>query len=45
MRPSENRYPVQTFVVEHSDQLIIEAIQREIKRQGQVSTFSTGCED
>ncbi|NMA92130.1 MAG: transcription-repair coupling factor [Firmicutes bacterium] len=34
--PPENRYPVQTFVVEHSDQLIIEAIQREIKRQGQV---------
>ncbi len=34
--PPENRYPVQTFVLEYSDQLVTEAIQRELKRQGQV---------
>ncbi|HHX87842.1 MAG TPA: DEAD/DEAH box helicase, partial [Firmicutes bacterium] len=34
--PPENRYPVQTFVMEYSDQLVTEAIQRELKRQGQV---------
>lgn len=34
--PPENRYPVQTFVVDYSEQLIREAIQRELNRQGQV---------
>ncbi|NLM22846.1 MAG: transcription-repair coupling factor [Firmicutes bacterium] len=34
--PPENRYPVQTFVVEYSEQLIREAIQRELNRRGQV---------
>lgn len=34
--PPENRYPVQTFVVEYSDGLVREAVQRELNRQGQV---------
>lgn len=34
--PPENRYPVQTFVVEYSDQLVWEAFQRELNRRGQV---------
>ncbi len=34
--PPENRYPVQTFVVEYSDLLVKEAVQRELNRQGQV---------
>ncbi|RJX24745.1 MAG: transcription-repair coupling factor [Dethiobacter sp.] len=34
--PPENRYPVQTYVVEYSDSLIKEAIQRELNRGGQV---------
>lgn len=34
--PPENRYPVQTFVVEYSENLIKEAIQRELNRDGQV---------
>lgn len=34
--PPENRYPVQTFVVEYSENLIREAIYREFNRQGQV---------
>lgn len=34
--PPENRYPVQTYVVEYSDHLIKEAIQRELSRGGQV---------
>ena len=34
--PPENRYPVQTFVTEYSDQLVTETVQRELKRQGQV---------
>lgn len=34
--PPENRYPVQTYVVEYSDNLIKEAIQRELNRRGQV---------
>ena len=33
--PPEERYPVQTFVVEYSDQLIRDAIMREISRFGQ----------
>ncbi|NLY39734.1 MAG: transcription-repair coupling factor [Firmicutes bacterium] len=34
--PPENRYPVQTFIVEYSELLIKEAIQRELNRDGQV---------
>ncbi len=34
--PPENRYPVQTYVAEYSEQLVREAIQRELSRGGQV---------
>jgi len=34
--PPENRFPVQTYVVEHSNLLIREAIERELARGGQV---------
>lgn len=34
--PPENRYPVQTYVVEYTDHLIRESIMREINRGGQV---------
>jgi len=34
--PPENRYPVQTYVVEYADSLVREAIQRELHRRGQV---------
>lgn len=34
--PPENRFPVQTYVVEHSNTLVREAIEREIARGGQV---------
>jgi transcription-repair coupling factor (superfamily II helicase) len=34
--PPENRFPVQTFVVEHSPTLVREAIERELARGGQV---------
>lgn len=34
--PPEERYPIQTYVVEHNDQLIRDAILREINRGGQV---------
>ena len=34
--PPENRYPVQTYVAEYSEQLVREAIQRELNRGGQV---------
>lgn len=34
--PPENRYPIQTYVVEQNDQLIRDAILREIGRDGQV---------
>lgn len=34
--PPEERYPVQTYVVEHNDQLIRDAIVKEINRGGQV---------
>jgi transcription-repair coupling factor (superfamily II helicase) len=34
--PPEDRYPVQTFVVEYSDELVREAIRRELDRGGQV---------
>ncbi len=34
--PPENRYPVQTYVLEYSDQVVKEAITRELERHGQV---------
>jgi transcription-repair coupling factor (superfamily II helicase) len=34
--PPENRYPVQTYVMEYSEQLVAEAVQRELNRQGQI---------
>ena len=34
--PPEERYPVQTYVVEYNDQLIRDAIMRELNRGGQV---------
>ncbi|WP_223069055.1 transcription-repair coupling factor [Paenibacillus caui] len=34
--PPENRFPVQTYVVEHSQSLVREAIERELARGGQV---------
>ncbi|NLB81079.1 MAG: DEAD/DEAH box helicase, partial [Clostridiaceae bacterium] len=34
--PPKNRYPVSTYVLEYNDQIIGEAIQREIARGGQV---------
>jgi transcription-repair coupling factor (superfamily II helicase) len=34
--PPENRFPVQTYVVEHSMALVREAIERELAREGQV---------
>ena len=34
--PPENRYPIQTYVIEYSPNLIREAIQRELNRSGQV---------
>ncbi|MEI7027675.1 transcription-repair coupling factor [Paenibacillus sp. y28] len=34
--PPENRFPVQTYVVEHSNSLIREAVERELSRGGQV---------
>ncbi|MCR4443046.1 MAG: transcription-repair coupling factor [Peptococcaceae bacterium] len=43
--PPEDRYPVQTFVVEHSPQLIREAIRRELGRGGQVYYVHNRIED
>ncbi|MGZ9587092.1 transcription-repair coupling factor [Paenibacillus marinisediminis] len=34
--PPENRFPVQTYVLEHSDSLVREAVERELARGGQV---------
>jgi transcription-repair coupling factor (superfamily II helicase) len=34
--PPEERYPVQTYVVENNDMIICDAIRRELKRGGQV---------
>lgn len=34
--PPEERYPIQTYVVEYNDQLIRDAVMREISRNGQV---------
>lgn len=34
--PPEDRYPVQTYVIEYNEQIIRDAIRRELKRGGQV---------
>ncbi len=34
--PPEDRYPVQTYVLEYSEDLVREAVQRELNRDGQV---------
>lgn len=43
--PPEDRYPVQTFVVEHSPQLIRDAVRRELGRGGQVYFVHNRIED
>ncbi|MBE6071971.1 MAG: transcription-repair coupling factor [Clostridium butyricum] len=43
--PPEDRYPVQTYVVEQNDQLIRDAIIREIGRDGQVYFVHNRVED
>lgn len=43
--PPEERYPVQTYVVEQNDQLIRDAILREIGRDGQVYFVYNRVED
>nr|WP_257195150.1 DEAD/DEAH box helicase [Bradyrhizobium sp. WBOS08] len=43
--PPEERYPVQTYVVEQNDQLIRDAILREIGRGGQVYFVYNRVED
>lgn len=43
--PPENRYPIQTYVVEQNDQLIRDAIIREIGRGGQVYFVYNRVED
>lgn len=43
--PPEDRYPVQTFVVEYSSQLVREAIKRELGRGGQVYFVHNRVED
>lgn len=43
--PPEDRYPVQTFVVEYSPQLVREAIRRELGRGGQVYFVHNRIED
>lgn len=43
--PPEERYPVQTYVVEHSVPLIKEAIRREMARGGQVYYLRNRIED
>jgi transcription-repair coupling factor (superfamily II helicase) len=34
--PPEDRYPIQTYVLEYSENLVREVVQRELNRQGQV---------
>ncbi|QGG48706.1 transcription-repair coupling factor [Heliorestis convoluta] len=43
--PPEDRYPVQTYVVEHSYEMIREAIRRELGRGGQVYYVRNRVED
>lgn len=44
-QPPEERYPVQTYVLEHNDQLIRDAILRELDRGGQVYYVYNRVED
>lgn len=43
--PPENRYPVQTYVLEENDTVIKEAIERELARNGQVFYLYNRIED
>ncbi|WP_100332739.1 transcription-repair coupling factor [Bacillus xiapuensis] len=43
--PPENRFPVQTYVVEHNPALVREAIERELARDGQVFYLYNRVED
>ena len=43
--PPEERYPIQTYVVEYNDQLIRDAIVRELNRKGQVYFVYNKVED
>ena len=43
--PPDDRYPIQTYVVEQNDQLIRDAIMREISRGGQVYFVHNRVED
>ncbi|WP_416829571.1 transcription-repair coupling factor [Ectobacillus polymachus] len=43
--PPENRFPVQTYVVEYNGSLIREAIERELAREGQVYFLHNRVED
>nr|WP_177304843.1 transcription-repair coupling factor [Salisediminibacterium selenitireducens] len=43
--PPENRFPVQTYVVEHNDAFVREAIERELAREGQVFYLYNRVED
>lgn len=43
--PPENRYPVQTYVMEHNGFLVKEAIERELAREGQVYYLYNRVED
>jgi len=43
--PPEDRYPIQTYVVEHSPELIKDAIRRELGRGGQVFYVHNRVED
>lgn len=43
--PPENRFPVQTYVVEHNDAFVREAIERELAREGQVFYLHNRVED
>jgi len=43
--PPPERYPVTTYVMEYNEEIIIEAVMREIKRQGQVFFVHNRIED
>nr|WP_295970509.1 transcription-repair coupling factor [uncultured Bacillus sp.] len=43
--PPENRFPVQTYVMEYNGELIREAIERELAREGQVYFLYNRIED
>ncbi|WP_425335434.1 transcription-repair coupling factor [Salipaludibacillus daqingensis] len=43
--PPENRFPVQTYVVEYNESLVREAIERELSRGGQVYFLYNRVED